>query len=72
MIIGTHNTYRMGEKIQVIGPQGRIISGVLPAIVIGFATEEEYVSNMKADGFEAHIASPSLRKNANFYKVSVD
>lgn len=71
MIIGSINKYNIGDKIKVIGPEGRFISGIIPGIVIGFATKEEYLNGMRGVD-KIHIPSESILNKANFYRVSVD
>ena len=68
MIMGTRMIYNIGDKTQTSGPNGAIVDGIRPCMILRKATFEEWQIQSK----KKQLFSDEYYKNCNFYEVSVD
>jgi len=72
MIIGSFNLdLKIGSKIEVSGPRGRLLDGSVPAIVLRKATKQEYSDDRDTKNSK-YCPPEEVLNRGYFYEVSID
>lgn len=68
-VIGSFRKLKVGDKIEMSGPNGMIVDGTVPALVMKEATFEDWKNSEP----KPNMTRPELTyKNNYFYWVSID
>lgn len=70
MVMGTTVVRKVGEKVEVTGSRGPLVDPIIPGIVMGEATYEDWIN--QDDPPQYFSRTEAEYRKCNFYFVSVD